>query len=130
MGTVSETKSGQVCQRWDSQVPHKHQHYTTSDWFIDKQMPDNYCRNALNENIEPWCYTTDPNTRWGYCDVIKCEGKSFRFFHLGECSYVSMFGQIKYAYWFYNLTSSVQYHTVGLPNIWELHLFLTNKQTL
>ena len=33
---------------------------------------NNYCRNPDNSAGGPWCYTTDPNTRWEYCDVPKC----------------------------------------------------------
>ena len=40
----------------------------------------NYCSNfveapdtpiACNE-LRPWCYTTDPNIRWQYCDIPSC----------------------------------------------------------
>ena len=36
-------------------------------------FPDakNYCRNP-DSSEEPWCYTTDPNKKWEYCDVCKC----------------------------------------------------------
>ena len=33
---------------------------------------ENYCRNPDNEPEGPWCYTTDPKTRWEYCDVKLC----------------------------------------------------------
>ncbi|KAL5253738.1 hypothetical protein ACHWQZ_G013495 [Mnemiopsis leidyi] len=32
----------------------------------------NYCRNPTSASGGPWCYTTDPNTRWEYCDIPKC----------------------------------------------------------
>ena len=32
----------------------------------------NYCRNPDSVSGGPWCYTTDPNTRWEYCDIPKC----------------------------------------------------------
>ena len=72
-GAVSQTRAGLQCQRWDSQSPHQHI-YNKTELFIDGRLPENYCRNVLVENLEPWCYTTDPHTRWGYCDVTKCEG--------------------------------------------------------
>merc|ERR1719187_2788019 len=32
-------------------------------------LPSNYCRNPDGEP-SIWCYTTDPNKRWDYCDPI------------------------------------------------------------
>ena len=74
-GTISITRSGKTCQRWSEQTPHQ---------FIlpSKQYPEidgghNYCRNPGSRAPDgPWCFTTDPNTRWEYCDVPKC-GKKF-----------------------------------------------------
>ena len=74
-GTVNTTKSGKTCQRWSEQVPHK---------FIlpSRQYPEiagnhNYCRNPGSKASDgPWCFTTDPDVRWEYCDVPKC-GKVF-----------------------------------------------------
>ena len=34
---------------------------------------ENYCRNPDNEPGGPWCYTTDPDKRWEYCDVPVCD---------------------------------------------------------
>lgn len=34
-------------------------------------LDNNYCRNPDNERM-PWCYTTDPETRWEYCRVPRC----------------------------------------------------------
>merc|ERR1719239_1636274 len=36
-------------------------------------MPDNFCRTTLGDSHAPWCYTTDPSTRWDYCDVKHCD---------------------------------------------------------
>ena len=35
-------------------------------------MSENYCRNPLNGESEYtiWCYTTDEEKRWDYCDPI------------------------------------------------------------
>ncbi|XP_028397378.1 uncharacterized protein LOC114521159 [Dendronephthya gigantea] len=33
---------------------------------------ENYCRNPKNSGQRPWCFTTDRNKRWEYCDVPKC----------------------------------------------------------
>lgn len=31
----------------------------------------NYCRNPDGE-LRPWCFTTDPNKRWEFCDIPRC----------------------------------------------------------
>ena len=35
----------------------------------------NYCRNPDGESQGPWCYTTDPKSRWEYCHVPMCDSK-------------------------------------------------------
>ncbi|CAB4019964.1 Hypothetical predicted protein [Paramuricea clavata] len=34
---------------------------------------ENYCRNPQNSGQRPWCFTTDRNKRWAYCDIPKCK---------------------------------------------------------
>uniref|UniRef100_UPI00398F39A6 plasminogen n=1 Tax=Pristiophorus japonicus TaxID=55135 RepID=UPI00398F39A6 len=68
-GSVSTTISGIICQSWSSQTPHRHSR--TQENYPCKGLEDNYCRNPDNEK-EPWCYTTDADTRWEYCQVQKC----------------------------------------------------------
>ncbi|XP_061097463.1 plasminogen-like [Conger conger] len=68
-GTISETESGKTCQVWASQDPHKHSR--TPENYPCKGLKSNYCRNPDNERM-PWCYTTDPGTRWEYCKVPTC----------------------------------------------------------
>ncbi|XP_035662036.1 uncharacterized protein LOC118406227 isoform X2 [Branchiostoma floridae] len=65
-GTVAVTETGRTCQRWDSQYPHDHD-YTTAD-YPSSGLEENYCRNPGGD-AGVWCYTTDPSTRWEYCDV-------------------------------------------------------------
>ena len=36
------------------------------------------CRNPDGDS-GPWCYTTDPDKRWEYCDVPVCEYNSLAF---------------------------------------------------
>ncbi|XP_062617727.1 plasminogen-like [Saccostrea cucullata] len=64
-GTTSVTRSGRTCQRWDSQYPHYHAFY------ILPSSNENFCRNPDSDS-RPWCYTTDPQKRWEYCDVPVC----------------------------------------------------------
>ncbi|XP_056003285.1 uncharacterized protein LOC125661191 isoform X1 [Ostrea edulis] len=64
-GTVSHTKTGIPCQRWDSQTPHSHS-------YNELHKDENYCRNT-DGSAGPWCYTQDPDIRWELCDVPQCE---------------------------------------------------------
>lgn len=41
------------------------------DELYCRGLEENYCRNPDNER-SPWCYTTDPETRWEYCGVPVC----------------------------------------------------------
>ena len=49
---------------------------------VSLEAASNYCRNPTRRYDErPWCYTTHPGIRWGYCDVPECAqttGKSFK----------------------------------------------------
>ena len=75
-GTLSTTKSGKTCQRWDATTPH----YPSSrardpDNFPEKSLSgaENYCRNPTGSQ-QPWCYTTDNTTRWDWCNAPACKG--------------------------------------------------------
>lgn len=72
-GTVSRTESGKTCQRWDSNSPHMHGNHP--DARPDLNLEGNYCRNP-DGDIRPWCYTTDPSTRWEYCEFETCRSVS------------------------------------------------------
>ena len=70
-GTVSHTRSGQVCQRWSDQSPHAHTR-THAKFPYAGLGGHNYCRNPDGE-VSPWCYTTseerDGLPRFELCDV-------------------------------------------------------------
>ncbi|XP_037100641.1 plasminogen isoform X2 [Syngnathus acus] len=68
-GTIAATESGKTCQSWSSQTPHKHNR--SPENYPCKGLDNNFCRNPDNER-KPWCYTTDPDTRWEYCRVPTC----------------------------------------------------------
>ncbi|XP_051020199.1 plasminogen [Acomys russatus] len=68
-GKISKTVSGLDCQAWDSQSPHAHGYLPSK--FPSKNLKVNYCRNPDGE-LRPWCFTTDPNKRWEYCDIPRC----------------------------------------------------------
>jgi hypothetical protein len=69
-GTISKTISGRTCQNWADRTPHAHG-YDPSDYPEDG-LDANYCRNPYGWNDRAWCYTTDPDARWEYCDVPFC----------------------------------------------------------
>lgn len=65
-GTKATTASGRTCQAWTSQTPHNH------SWTPGYGLPtNNQCRDPTRGG-RPWCYTTDPDTRWEYCYQKSC----------------------------------------------------------
>ena len=70
-GQRSTTISGHMCQAWDAQIPHPHDYNSTTDFGEDIHEAANFCRRLGNEQF-PWCYTTDPNVKWEYCDIPLC----------------------------------------------------------
>ncbi|KAK3092507.1 hypothetical protein FSP39_003791 [Pinctada imbricata] len=92
IGYKSVTKSGLTCQHWESSRPHSHS-------FTSSMAKDvNYCRNPDGEP-SPWCYTTDPATRWEFCSIPECakcnvdeeKGPNNTIIHKvsGQCHYSS-----------------------------------------
>ncbi|CAM2111572.1 unnamed protein product [Caretta caretta] len=69
-GKIGVTVSGNTCQRWNAQFPHKHAR--TPESYPCKALEENYCRNPDGE-IKPWCYTTNSTTRWEYCNIPSCD---------------------------------------------------------
>uniref|UniRef100_A0A3Q0T1F7 Hepatocyte growth factor n=1 Tax=Amphilophus citrinellus TaxID=61819 RepID=A0A3Q0T1F7_AMPCI len=69
-GPMDHTESGKECQRWDLDEPHKHLYHPKR--YPDRGLDDNYCRNPDGRQ-RPWCFTTDPNTPWEYCNITVCE---------------------------------------------------------
>ncbi|XP_028414636.1 plasminogen-like [Dendronephthya gigantea] len=68
-GNISVTASGIPCQSWTEQCPHRH---TMNTMYPELNNAKNYCRNPKNSGQRPWCFTTDRNKRWEYCDIPKC----------------------------------------------------------
>ncbi|CAB3998077.1 Hypothetical predicted protein [Paramuricea clavata] len=68
-GNISVTSSGIPCQSWTEQCPHRH---TMNKTYPELNNAKNYCRNPQNSGQRPWCFTTDRNKRWEYCDIPKC----------------------------------------------------------
>ncbi|VDI19506.1 plasminogen, partial [Mytilus galloprovincialis] len=67
-GTISKTRFGNTCQPWSSLTPYTHR------FSVKMEDHENYCRNPDNEEYGPWCYTTNPDVRWEFCDIPYCEG--------------------------------------------------------
>jgi len=63
-GVTSTTKYGTKCQAWNVQTPHEHGY--------GKVGNHNQCRNPDGVEGGVWCYTTDPHTRWEFCNVANC----------------------------------------------------------
>ena len=67
-GMQDRTARGFKCQKWTEQSPHEHTR--TPEQYPDSGLGDhNYCRNPDGEP-RIWCYTIDPNERWGLCDAF------------------------------------------------------------
>ena len=78
-GCQDKTKTGKTCQKWTSQSPHRHSRTNENypNTGVGTTTDDhNYCRNPDNEPLGIWCYTTDPKSRWEYCDPLDkdCDG--------------------------------------------------------
>ncbi|XP_054136981.1 hepatocyte growth factor-like protein isoform X4 [Melozone crissalis] len=67
-GRVNVTVSGIPCQRWDSQVPHKH--HFVPEKYPCKDLQENYCRNPDGSEA-PWCFTSRPTIRIAFCFHIR-----------------------------------------------------------
>jgi hypothetical protein len=68
-GTLNTTEGGYSCQRWDVQTPHTHS-YGPDDKPCTGTVGHNHCRTTGEDR--PWCYTTDPDKRWEFCDLPVC----------------------------------------------------------
>ncbi|CAG00148.1 unnamed protein product [Tetraodon nigroviridis] len=72
-GKTSITILGVTCQAWSAQSPHQHNSFTP-ETHSDKGLESNYCRNPDSDVNGPWCFTTDPNKKWDYCQIPDCVG--------------------------------------------------------
>ncbi|CAG0883224.1 unnamed protein product [Darwinula stevensoni] len=77
IGTMKKTETGKDCLRWDSKPYGKPKDFSIAmlyeEHFLneDVESAENYCRNpALRE--KPWCFVSDPNITWEFCDIPKC----------------------------------------------------------
>eukprot|EP01052_Picozoa_sp_SAG31_P005632 SAG31_NODE_250_length_19098_cov_4.337123_2_plen_1162_part_00 len=68
-GATSTTTSGRTCQAWASQTPHVHTVTPQNFPEVGLEGEHNYCRNPGGHEPYSWCYTTDPDQLWEYCDI-------------------------------------------------------------
>ncbi|XP_038056144.1 plasminogen-like [Patiria miniata] len=89
LGHVSVTVNGRTCQMWNIDYPHKRKNKYKPSSDSLRFGDHNYCRNSgyqkdgqqISNRRQPWCYTTDPDVLWEYCDVglpcDTCQGRDF-----------------------------------------------------
>jgi hypothetical protein len=66
-GSQSKTRNGNTCMNWNSNYPHMsaYNSFTNPDDGLDS----NFCRNPDGEETI-WCYTTNPDVRWEFCNEV------------------------------------------------------------
>ncbi|KAI4800600.1 hypothetical protein KUCAC02_009594, partial [Chaenocephalus aceratus] len=74
-GVTSITVLGVTCQAWSAQSPQQHNSFTPQT-HPTKGLEGNSCRNPDGDVNGPWCYTTDRNKKWDYCQIPDCAGMS------------------------------------------------------
>eukprot|EP00039_Didymoeca_costata_P017572 m.326228 g.326228 ORF g.326228 m.326228 type:complete len:1326 (-) comp16556_c0_seq18:1721-5698(-) len=74
-GPLNVTVEGYTCQRWDETTPHDHDYF--EDYGLGAGLDGNACRNPGAEEPRPWCYTTDPDKRWDFCDTCNEPPETF-----------------------------------------------------
>ena len=94
---ISRTISGRACQAWKSDYPHKHIFHDDM-MFPDgnESLASNYCRDPDGKGA-PWCFTTDIEVPWQFCDAPPCAGTvviSLKF--QTTCQHKRVFGSITY----------------------------------
>jgi len=76
-GRQTRTASGKKCALWSvANIKNNNHRAKNSMNYPEANITDalNYCRNPDGDAM-PWCYTTDPNTRWEFCNISKCDNK-------------------------------------------------------
>ena len=82
-GETNTTTTGRTCQRWDLQYPHTHLY--TPERFPDAGLgssrhPHNGCRAPGGlRNGRTWCFTTDADVRWDWCDLEQAPDDRYTF---------------------------------------------------
>ena len=66
--------SAQVCENFFQKFRWRDNFVTAYliDYFKTSNLVCQLKLNYVIDDDEPWCFTTDPNTEYDYCDVPKC----------------------------------------------------------
>ena len=73
-GKSNQTIERIPCQPWSSLTPHWHS-FNDAQYHLEDTMEEagSFCRSPRHPHSTHeywvWCYTTDPSTRWGYCNM-------------------------------------------------------------
>ena len=94
-GVVDTTITGKSCQQWTDQTPQEHNR-TEARYPGTGLGEHNFCRNPDNEPGGPWCFTTDSESRWEYCDVGEQSTTQECQSALGKCSIFVAFCRFKF----------------------------------
>ncbi|CAG0882370.1 unnamed protein product [Cyprideis torosa] len=65
---------------WDVSEPHEPNDDARNDEnYLDgsRTLAKNFCRNPDKDSGGPWCYTTDPDKRWEYCNIPYCQKRCY-----------------------------------------------------
>ena len=68
------TINGKPCAYWNDPNPVHPPHPGLIKWADDNNIQHNTCTNVDQEFDGPWCYTTDPDYRWGWCGICDAKG--------------------------------------------------------
>ena len=67
---MSVPQSGRRCQSWALNQPHQTR-------VRPAVYNHNFCSNPDRDPRGAWCYTTDPNVPWDFCDIPRCRVDNF-----------------------------------------------------
>ncbi|CAG0900087.1 unnamed protein product [Darwinula stevensoni] len=79
VGTKDVTETGMLCVEWSSRAFPRpwdffNENIAYSEHFLNKDLKlhKNYCRNPGLHRERPWCFVSDVNIQWEYCDIPFC----------------------------------------------------------
>ncbi|XP_078488867.1 plasminogen-like isoform X3 [Ciona intestinalis] len=75
LGSGSTTLTGYQCQYWDANTPNAHIYHSYRHPDFAELGHHNFCRSPSGD-FKPWCFSTNPDFRWEYCDLEVCPSLS------------------------------------------------------